>query len=55
MSVKMVDVNQFVSNLSGGNKQKSFLQDGSEKILTLLYWTARHVVLISKLNRIFTS
>ncbi len=39
MSVKMKDVNQFVSNLSVVTNRKSFLQDGSEKILISLFWT----------------
>ena len=51
MSVKMVNVNQFVSELSGGNKQKVVL----EKIPILSFSTVRPVVLISRLNRTFTS
>ena len=45
MSVKMVDVNQFVPvEIS----RKSFWQDGSEKIPISSYSTARHEALISR-------
>ena len=55
MSVKMVNVNQFVSELSGGNKQKVVLARWIEKIPILSFSTVRPVVLISRLNRTFTS
>ncbi len=56
MSVKMVNVNQFVSDLSGGNKQKG--RSGKMDWKRFRYRCSRQSrpeALISRLNRTFTS
>lgn len=54
MSTKMTGVDQFVSALSGGNKQKVVLARWVGKDSDLIILDSLHVVLMSKLKLIST-